>query len=86
MAAQQPAPGTPFALALFETVRAMSADTTGVLRASYGDVESRVLDHLRGVAESLGLASEFDAAGNLWMRRPGRDRGAAAFVTGSHAD
>jgi N-carbamoyl-L-amino-acid hydrolase len=81
-----PAPGAQFALELFETVRAMSADTNGVSRPSYGDVESRVLDHLRGVAGSLGLAAEFDPAGNLWMRRPGRDRGAAALVTGSHAD
>lgn len=80
------ASGAQFALELFETVRAMSADVAGVSRPSYGDVESRVLDHLRGVAGSLDLATEFDAAGNLWMRRPGRDRAAAAFITGSHAD
>jgi N-carbamoyl-L-amino-acid hydrolase len=81
-----PAPGTQFALDLFATLRAMSADTSGVSRPSYGEVESRVLDHLRGVAGSLGLATDFDPAGNLWMRRPGGDRGAGALVTGSHAD
>ncbi len=77
---------TQFALDLFETVRAMSADTAGVSRPSYGDMESRVLDHLKGVAESLSMSTEFDAAGNLWMRRAGRDRSLPAFVTGSHAD
>ncbi|MEG0821198.1 MAG: Zn-dependent hydrolase [Burkholderiaceae bacterium] len=75
-----------FALELFETIRAMSADTAGVSRASYGDMESRVLDHLKGVGESLGLAAEFDAAGNLWLTRAGRDRSLPALVTGSHAD
>lgn len=75
-----------FALDLFETIRVMSADTAGVSRPSYGDMESRVLDHLKGVAEGLAMTTEFDAAGNLWMRRCGRDRGLPAFVTGSHAD
>lgn len=77
---------TRFAEELFATLRAMSADTDGVSRPSYGDVESRVLDHLRGVAASIGLDAAFDPAGNLWMRRPGNGRRQGTLVTGSHAD
>lgn len=75
-----------FALDLFETVRAMSADTAGVTRPGYSEIETQVLERLCEVGESLGMSAEWDGGGNLWLRRPGRNRDLPAFVTGSHAD
>ncbi|MCC6609804.1 MAG: Zn-dependent hydrolase [Burkholderiales bacterium] len=72
--------------ALFEQVRALSRDGSGVTRASYGDVETRVLAHLARTAAAEGIATSYDAAGNLWMTVSGRDRSRPAVVAGSHAD
>lgn len=75
-----------YAQGLFETVRAMSADVHGVTRQGYGPVETKVLDFLRAEGQALGLEIEEDAAGNVWMTLPGKDRSRPAFVAGSHVD
>ena len=75
-----------FASGIFDRVRAMSADAEGVTRQGYGPVETKVLEYLEGVGRELDLEVEHDAAGNVWMTLPGRDRTLPAFVAGSHAD
>ena len=70
-------PGSDYARmaeSLFDELRAMSADVAGVSRPSYGEMETRVLAHLEGVANSAGLASAYDGAGNLWMGAAGDTR------------
>ena len=79
-------PADKFAAAIFDHVRSMSADTEGVTRQGYGPVESKVLEWLEGIGKALDLEIEHDAAGNVWMTLPGRDRSLPAFVAGSHAD
>lgn len=75
-----------YAARLFDTVRAMSEDVRGVTRQGYGPVETKVLDFLTEEGKALGLEVETDAAGNVWMTMPGRDRTRPAFVAGSHVD
>jgi len=72
--------------ALFEQVRSLSRDGPGVTRASYGDVETRVLAHLARTAAAEGITTSYDAAGNLWMTVPGRDPSRPGVIAGSHAD
>ncbi|MDO5530641.1 hydantoinase/carbamoylase family amidase [Sutterella sp.] len=75
-----------FARTLFDHIRGMSADTAGVTRQGYGEMETRTLEYLEGFGRELDLEIEHDAAGNVWMTLPGRDRTLPAFVAGSHAD
>ncbi|MCL4801374.1 MAG: hydantoinase/carbamoylase family amidase [Burkholderiales bacterium] len=74
------------ASALFDQVRALSRDGPGVTRASYGDVETRVLARLARTAAAEGIATSYDAAGNLWMTVPGRAPERPGVIAGSHAD
>lgn len=78
-----------FAQKLFDDVRALSRSPeprTGVTRLGYSPEEDAVVDHLEAVGRDLGLETERDAAANLWMTLPGRDRTLPAIVAGSHAD
>ncbi|MBI1218151.1 MAG: hydantoinase/carbamoylase family amidase [Rhodobacteraceae bacterium] len=77
---------TAFAAALLDELRAASLDPPGVTRDSYGPGEQRAHDILRRVGRDLGVEERVDAAGNLYMTRPGRDRGLPAIVIGSHLD
>ncbi len=83
-------PGSDYARmaeSLFDELRAMSADVAGVSRPSYGEMETQVLAHLERVANSAGLASAYDGAGNLWMGAAGDTTGGERrIVSGSHAD
>ena len=78
--------GTDFATEVFETIRSMSKTALGVTRQGYGDTETAVVSYLRSIGEKLGMEITEDAAGNVWMRLPGRDRALPAIVSGSHAD
>lgn len=78
--------GLKYAKAIFETVRRMSADTLGVTRQGYSELESEVLQYLQGLGRTLELEIEADKAGNVWMTLPGKDRSLPAFVAGSHVD
>ncbi len=75
-----------FASALFDRLREDGRDEPGVSRDPYGAGEQRAHATVARAAEGLGLAIDRDAAANLYMTRPGRDRNAPAVVIGSHLD
>lgn len=75
-----------FCAKIFDDVRALSADGPGVTRQGYGPVETKTLEYLKAIGRELALEITDDAAGNVWMRLPGRDRSLPAVVAGSHAD
>lgn len=58
----------------------------GVTRDAYGAGEQRAHMRARAVAEGLGLEIRTDAALNLYMTLPGRDRALPVAMTGSHLD
>lgn len=78
--------GAAFAAYIFDAVRNLSADTLGVTRQGYSEKETEVLGFLRGIGAELRLEEKVDAAGNVWMTLPGRNRALPAFVAGSHVD
>src|SRR5688572_21085141 len=67
-------------------LRRRTTDLPGVTRASYGEGEQIAHDMARAWAEELGLALDTDAAGNLYMTLPGRDRTLPRLMMGSHMD
>ena len=74
------------AVALFDQLRADGADPPGVSRDPYGEGEQRAHATIAAEAERLGLEIARDAAANLYMTLPGRDRAAPSVVVGSHLD
>ena len=75
-----------FASALFDQLRRDGLDEPGVSRDTYGPGEQRGHATVERAARSLGLEITTDAAANLYMTLPGRDRTAAHLITGSHLD
>ncbi|MDB5992738.1 MAG: Allantoate amidohydrolase [Herbaspirillum sp.] len=71
---------------LFDQLRAGSRTELGVTRASYGTGEQMAHDLMSSVGRQLGLEQRIDAAGNLYLTLPGRDRSLPAIMTGSHLD
>jgi len=71
---------------LFDKLRQDGHDDPGVTRDPYGPGEQRAHTTIAEAAERLGLSIERDAAGNLYMTRPSRDRTARRVVIGSHLD
>lgn len=78
--------GVKFCQKIFDHVRSMSVDGIGVTRQGYSETENDVIAYLKTIGEELGLEITTDAAGNVWMRMPGRDRTLPAIVAGSHTD
>lgn len=78
--------GLKYAKAILDTVRRMSADTLGVTRQGYSELETDVLHYLQGLGRDWDLEIHSDDAGNVWMTLPGRDRSLPALVSGSHVD
>ncbi|MGA9869009.1 MAG: Zn-dependent hydrolase [Acetobacteraceae bacterium] len=74
------------AVALFDQLRADGADPPGVSRDPYGEGEQRAHATIAAEAERLGLEIARDAAANLYMTLPGRDRMARSVIVGSHLD
>jgi N-carbamoyl-L-amino-acid hydrolase len=72
--------------ALFEKLRQDGLDEPGVSRDPYGAGEQRGHATVTKAAEGLGLEIAHDAAANLYMTLPGRDRTAPVLVIGSHLD
>ncbi len=72
------------AIALFDRLREDGADPPGVSRDPYGAGEQRAHATIVAEAERLGLEVSRDAAANLYMTLPGRDRAAPVVMTGSH--
>jgi beta-ureidopropionase / N-carbamoyl-L-amino-acid hydrolase len=75
-----------FASALFDQLRRDGLDEPGVSRDTYGPGEQRGHATVERAARALGLEIATDAAANLYMTLPGRDRTAAHLITGSHLD
>ena len=73
-------------LALFDQLRQDGLDEPGVSRDPYGAGEQRAHATVTKAAQALGLEIGHDAAANLYMTLPGRDRKAAPLVIGSHLD
>ncbi len=74
------------AQALFDGLAEDGAADIGFTRTSYGDGEQRAHDRVRALAETLGLPVHIDAALNLYVTYPGRDRTLPVAMTGSHLD
>lgn len=72
--------------ALFEQLRADGRDDPGVSRDPYGPGEQRGHATVTRFAAAMGLEIGHDAAANLYMTLPGRDRSAPVLVIGSHLD
>ena len=75
-----------FVGALFDGLRADGRDDPGVSRDPYGAGEQRAHARIAAAGDALGLAIERDAAANLYLTQPGRDRAAPRVVIGSHLD
>ncbi len=84
------APDLPLAARLFTQLRqdndALHGPDTGITRDTYGAGEERAHALMAGTARALGLEVRTDAACNLYLTLPGRDRSAPAVMTGSHLD
>ena len=71
---------------LFDQLRQDGHDDPGVTRDPYGKGEQNAHATVADAARQLGLEIQRDAAANLYMTRPGRDRAAPRVVIGSHLD
>ena len=76
----------PLARALFEDVRAKTADIVGVSREPYAAGEQAAVDRIVEAARSLDLETTADPYGNLFLTLRGRDRDAPGWLIGSHVD
>lgn len=74
------------ASALFDRLRQDGLDEPGVSRDPYGAGEQRGHATMAAAAAARGLLIDRDAAANLYMTLPGRDRAAPLVVVGSHLD
>jgi len=81
-----PAPDVGLAEALFAELAERTRDVRGVCRDSYGAGEQTAHDLVRAAGVELGLEACVDHAGNLFLTLAGRDRGAPAYIVGSHLD
>lgn len=70
---------------LFTRVAELSADTTGVSRASFGEGETRAIEFLENFAHEHGIISWRDRAGNINFRIE-EDQPDHVILTGSHMD
>ncbi len=71
---------------LFENLRATSFDGIGITRDTYGRGEEQAHELMKKTAKTLGLEISTDAALNLYMTLPGKNRNLPAVMTGSHLD
>jgi len=74
------------ARSLFDELAVRTRVGRGIVRASYGEGENFAHGLARRTAESLGLEIATDAALNLYMTMPGKDRALPRLVVGSHMD
>jgi beta-ureidopropionase / N-carbamoyl-L-amino-acid hydrolase len=86
MLREQLQPDLKLAAALFDSLGRATRRGRGIVRDSYGEGEQAAHDIMRAAAESIRLEVSIDAIGNLMMTLPGRDRGAARIIIGSHLD
>ncbi|HET8996483.1 MAG TPA: hydantoinase/carbamoylase family amidase [Acetobacteraceae bacterium] len=75
-----------FVQRLFDGLREDGRDEPGVSRDPYGAGEQRAHARIAAAGAARDLAIERDAAANLYLTQPGRDRTAPRVVIGSHLD
>ncbi len=80
------AAGRTLASSLFDILRRDSLDEPGVTRDPYGEGEQRAHMTIEQAARRLELEITRDAAANMYMTWPGRDRDAKRVIIGSHLD
>jgi N-carbamoyl-L-amino-acid hydrolase len=71
---------------IFAALREAAFDGVGVTRECYAESESRAIEIVEAEARALGLATERDAAANLWATLPGLEPDAPVVACGSHMD
>lgn len=59
---------------------------TAITRLAFTDADNAAHAFIEGLMRDAGLETRYDAFGNLFGERRGRDSGAAPVVTGSHVD
>jgi N-carbamoyl-L-amino-acid hydrolase len=75
-----------WAMALFDELRQLSYDGTGISRMTYGPSESQAMATVAEHAVAEGLCVEYDAAANLIITLPGADASRPFAACGSHLD
>jgi N-carbamoyl-L-amino-acid hydrolase len=58
----------------------------GVSRIGYSDADIAGRKYVLGLAEAAGLKARIDAAGNIFVRKPGKDAQLSPVLFGSHID
>jgi N-carbamoyl-L-amino-acid hydrolase len=79
-------PDLELAQRLFNDLQARTGSEQGITRDSYGRGEQTAHEIIAGAATANGLEVRRDAAANLYMTLPGRDRAAPFLLMGSHLD
>ncbi len=79
-------PNIDLADGLFRQLDRATRHGRGIVRDSYGKGEQAAHDIVGVAAEALELEVKTDAALNLYMTLPGRDRAAPVTIVGSHLD
>lgn len=79
-------PDLALAQRLFRQIHDDSVDVPGVTRDAFGAGEQRAHDLVARIGQDLGLEHHVDAAGNLALTLPGRERTARRLMVGSHLD
>lgn len=79
-------PDMALALRLFDQLHTLSFDGVGIVRDTYGEGEERAHKLVAETAQELGLEVRRDAALNLYVTLPGRNRDLPVVMTGSHLD
>lgn len=74
------------AAAIFEDLRAATADRRGVSRESYGAGENAAFTIIGDIARRHGLETAIDGAANLVISQPGRAAETPYIACGSHLD
>jgi N-carbamoyl-L-amino-acid hydrolase len=80
------APDLDLARTMFDELERHTRVGRGITRDTYGAGENFAHRLAEQIARSLDLEIATDAALNLYMTLPGRDRGLPRFITGSHMD
>ncbi|MDX1711950.1 MAG: hydantoinase/carbamoylase family amidase [Rhodovibrionaceae bacterium] len=81
-----PEPDIELAEQLFSELDSATRDGRGIRRDSYGPGEDAAHEIVRNAGERLGLEIDRDAALNLYLTLPGKDRSLPAVFIGSHLD
>ena len=71
---------------LMEMAKIGATEKGGVCRLALTDLDKQGRDLFVRWCEEAGCSVSFDAMGNIFARRPGKDESKKPIVTGSHLD